>query len=172
MRVIRRCGPPGAESPRPQVCAVPYASIDVMERIAGADVDGDGVDELYELRDSRTGRVLYRHAFAADGSITRSDVVPSPFGRDPIAYDVPDVDHDGAADLVVIGGMGTAARVSVRTDDGVECDLPTFTGVSDSMADERVTAAGDFDGDGLLDLAGFTTCAGCPGAVYLHLGRP
>jgi hypothetical protein len=151
-------------------CVAPYASIDEEERIARFDLDGDGRDELLELRGSASGNRLYVHRFGGDGSVVQSEFLPAPLDVEPERFDVKDLDADGRFELVTFAGFGEGTRAFLRASDGSACELPGGFGVVDTLSDEYVTAVGDFDGDGWLDLAGFTTCGYCEGRVHLHLG--
>ena len=155
----------------PQRCITPYAQPDERERIAGGDVDGDGIDELFETRASVGGLELYRHTLAPDGSVLRSDLVPPPEGLELRVFDLRDLNHDGRAEVIFFSGPGPSTEAHILTPSGELCTMPGGFAIKDELSPEEIDGIGDFDGDGILDLAGLTTCSFCSGLTHLHLGR-
>jgi hypothetical protein len=154
---------------RSQLCITPSAAEDPRDRLAGLDLDGDGRDELVELLRIEGEPVLQHHELEG-GLVVRSIRLASPLGLVPDTFDLVRVGGAPQGALVVFSRAGTSERGAIRVGEGAECELPLASG---ALAEgRRLTAAGDFDADGLLDVAGLSDCVDCPRIVYLHLGRP
>lgn len=150
-------------------CLVSYATAAEPEAIFASDADGDGFAEIYEMRVQPSGRSLWRHWLDASGGLARTERLSSPSGVEPWAIDLVDLDHDGRDELVVFQNAASQTAVAFATLDGAECSIDT-RGIT-MLSGEVLSAAGDFDGDGVLDLVGYTSCTGCPSELTVRLGR-
>ncbi len=121
------------------------------DAIATADFDGDGNPDLAVVNhDDGTVSIFFGHP---DGSLTRTaDYV---VGAGPVAVAVGDFNGDGKPDLAVVNqncdpacGPGSVAILLNRGDGTFQLSSPYSTGM-----DPVSVIAGDFNGDGKLDLA-------------------
>jgi len=113
------------------------------------DLDGDGLQELLVELDRV---LLVRHG--GDGAPVRTLVE---LGH-PGAWSVgPDLDGDGAAEVVLVSPSGTGVAVEVLgTGDGER----RWTTATQKISPTMVTWAGDLDGDGVPDVAMGTPVGG------------
>jgi len=146
---------------------VPVGSGTVND-IAVGDLDGDGIPDLAALNSSSGLLILKGDGNGGFGPAT-SYVTPSGLRRNVA---MADVNSDGRMDvLVLIGGTTTPGTVTVYL--GLAGGgLAPGTGYSVGIGPLSV-AAGDVDGDGLIDLAvGNFGSSTTPGSVTVLLGLP
>lgn len=156
-------------------CVVPYATAGESEAIRAADDDGDGDMELYEIRYLVSGTEIWRHEIAG-GTVSGSARVVTPLGVRPQVFVVRDLDRrrDGRADLGVLAMSDWHWSLVVRTParGPVEGELVHDISLRDEYSAMQLSDVGDIDGDGVLDLVGFTTCGYCNSNVYAFFGLP
>src|SRR5262245_25934687 len=131
------------------------------------------------LKKSRPlSRSAWRHTLAIETLEDRT--VPSflpaitfPVGVDPRAVTVADFNHDGTPDLAVVnaGSSSTSQSVSVLLGDGRGSFHPAVTTAVLNGGAGLSVAAGDFNRDGLTDLALTTAGNGTNPAVEVLLGQ-
>jgi hypothetical protein len=129
--------------------AAPLFELQSAHLYGNADVDGDGIDDIFLLEADRTKTIR----FSRDGY--RTSVALSQAGTNNLQAE--DLDRDGRADLVVVEGQ--RSTVFLATPSGTWTMAGTLAGWP--------TAAADFNGDGKIDIA-----MGLPstGRIYLGLG--
>lgn len=118
--------------------------------VAVADVNGDGKAEAIVVPES--GERAHVKAFTASGQLVRSFYAFDPRFLGGARVSAADVDGDGAADFVVsagAGGRGHTVVFSGATGQQFASFLP-FGAAFGGLAS---VAAGDFDGDGLGEVA-------------------
>ena len=113
---------------------------DVVQDLARADVDGDGVDDVVVLTRAPDALLAFS---VVGGTLTNLRTLADAAGAD--ALTAADIDGDGADDLVTVGGG--AVRFHLAADGFVAAP----TGLPAPLATTRATTV-DVDGDGDLDL--------------------
>ena len=121
--------------------------------IAAGDYDGDGFVDLFVTATS-PGPVLLRNR--GDGTFLDATVAAGiPAGGSSRGAALIDVDNDGDLDLYVVRRAGAPgqppANVLLRNDGGVFADVTATSGAGDDGPGFGL-AAGDYDGDGAVDL--------------------
>ena len=128
--------------------------------LAAADLDGDShLDLACALHDERSLKVLL-----GDGAGSLSVGAPISLEARPYGVAVADVDEDDSLDLVA----ATADGLRIVLGDG-EGGF-TLSGTSAAGLDLRTVVTGDFDGDGLADVASGTTTSN-PNSIAILLGH-
>lgn len=129
--------------------------------VVAADFNGDGIPDLAVTNSSFSGTVLNAvNIFlgVGDGSFTQKTSVST--GGRPICAVMGDFNGDGFVDLVV--GNADSSTLTVLLGNGDGTFRPPMTIPSTSIsATPTAIVAGDFNGDGILDLA--VTNYGSPG---------
>lgn len=164
--LVRRGDGRGAFAPGRCVAMIP-PSPEQPSRFAAVDVDGDGSRELFIHQPAGTRLVR----FAADGSVS---VQPDPVGREALALfrdlDATDVDRDGQSELIMLQRGPAIDGFSLRWyPAGRSLATPPCT--LEGTSQVAMEGAGDFNGDGLLDVYGTQSCAGCPYTLHMLLRR-
>lgn len=142
------------------------------QSIATADLNGDGIADLAVVNGDS---ILI---FLGNGDGTFSTTSPSlPTGMSPITVVAGDFNGDGLSDLAVVNNCGpaypcdnNAGTVSIFLGKGDG----TFTVVAATLATSAAPvglATGDFNGDGLLDLAVTSYIGPSSNAVSILLGK-
>ncbi len=108
--------------------------------LAAADIDGDGLPDFVLLRDNFTVARLSSRLDGDGWDLAELAHADKPTGNSLISLDVADLDNNGAMDLAV----GDQVFLS---------DGKKFTGAAKRL-DGNVSAVGDLNGDGLLDILG------------------
>jgi len=122
----------------------------LVQQLSSFDVDGDCADDLLVLADGRTPEV-WPSDVAGVPAADPSRIAAVAAAR---AAALGDVDRDGYADVVTVGGEGASVLISDRARGYVES--PDRFSVQPT--DGRAVALGDLDGDGRLDLlVGFSS---------------
>ncbi|QEL16832.1 Ig-like domain repeat protein [Limnoglobus roseus] len=134
--------------------------------VATGDVTGDGVPDLIVTPDEGGGPVVvvYDGARMAGGTgaaveMTRFLGIDDPAFRGGARAAVGDVNGDGVADVVVAAGFGGGPRVAVYDGQGFAAAatrtrlVPDFFAFEPGLRNGVYVAVGDFNGDGLADLA-------------------
>ncbi len=138
---------------------------------ASADFDNDGDDDLFVSRDAWEGRApnsLYRNDSGAFIDSGRAAGMAD--SSDSFTAAWLDFDGDGYLDLYVANGVtGTGAPNALlqNQQNGAFLDVAVAAAVADS-GQTIGTAAGDFDGDGLIDL--YAVNIGQFNRLYRNLG--
>jgi hypothetical protein len=139
--------------------------------LAGGDVTGDGRAELAVSADAGGGtRVsVFRVAMGALVPLVDFFAFGDPAFRGGSRVALGDVNHDGAADLIVGAGIGGGPRVAVY--DGaalaagtVRSLVPDFFALDPSLRSGVFVTTADFDGDGYADVLYSTGITGGPRA--------
>lgn len=117
-----------------------------------ADVTGDGIDDLVTLdADGSSLRVI---GVTAAGPDADPAVYGTATASPALSIETADLNGDGATDVAVLSGAGTA--LWLQDDAGVlsgPCAAPTPLPVG-ATGGREITAAGDVDGDDVVDLIG------------------
>jgi hypothetical protein len=127
-----------------------------LSAVDAADLDGDGVDELFTLGAVQGAAPLFsvsRLRVARDGATTRTPVTRIG-GAPPTWLRVRDLDDDGRPDLLLAGIAGVALNLAVLrgVDGGGGGFAAPLTQRHDFAAVGRIQGLADGDGDGRLDL--------------------
>ncbi len=153
--------------------AVPYLDGNDAVSVAVADVDLDGNPDILvsEAPGSQlTGAGLFLLKGKGDGTFPTDTVVRlSKYGG---KIGIADFNADGYPDLVVtnsigIGAAGTAISVLLGNGDGTFQALPDF----DAPVAISDLVVGDFNGDGIADLALSSNTGFNPGSVVVMMGN-
>ena len=119
-------------------------------RIAGADFDGDGIDEIV-TGPGKGSAPEVRIFDAQTGTLLRSFFAYAPAFTGGVNVATGDVDGDGTPDIIT--GPGAGGGPQVRVFSGVDgARLHSFFGYSRTFFGGVTVAAGDVDGDGLADI--------------------
>lgn len=145
---VRATPPPVVFTPAITTTLGPIVPTNMATAIATGDFDGDGkVDLAVTNGASTTIRILLgggNGAFTTIGSII-------PVGNSPVAIATGDFDKDGKTDLVVVNNLSNSITILRGAGNG------TFSEAADSPISVGTgpdgVAVGDFNGDGILDLA-------------------
>ncbi len=128
--------------------AGPTADLDLVLGVAGGDLDGDGRDEILTAG-------LALEVLRLDSELALSNVQSVPTENMLTAPVVVDLNADGAPDVVAVNYYSVAMSIAFNDGDGT---LGTLSVVDVDEVIWYPTAVlavqtGDFDGDGLVDLA-------------------
>jgi hypothetical protein len=123
--------------------------------IAVGDFNGDGILDLAVSNESETVTVLLGNG---DGTFTATATSPAT-GYAPLAIAVGDFNGDGILDLAVTNGdwNSTAGAVTILLGNGDGTFTATATSPATGYGPDAI-AVGDFNGDGIPDLAVLNTC--------------
>lgn len=142
--------------------------------VAVGDINGDGIPDLVAtnsnnvISDPGTMTVLLGKG---DGTFTITANSPVTIGSGPISIAVGDFNGDGIPDLAMVNFAGNNVTILLGNGDG------TFTAATDSPVAvgsfPTSIATGDFNGDGILDLAVTNSnyTSGTVGSVTVLLGN-
>jgi hypothetical protein len=141
--------------------------------IARADLDGDGIPDLVTANNA--GGTL--SVLLAAGHGAYSPHVDYAVGNGPDALAIGDLDGDGKPDLVAVNqncpngtcGAGSVSVLLGNGDGSLQSAVPFATNTN-----PRSVAIGDFNGDGIPDLAvvnAITTITQGPGTVSILVGN-
>ncbi len=124
--------------------------------LATADLNGDGNNDLIvvDSANTQTGDAGGIYVFMGSGDGTFRTPVSYPAGSSPAAVTIEDLNHDGKLDLIVAGFQYPPQPVLTN---GVSVLLGNGDGtfraaVSSPSRGSLSIAAGDFDGDGNMDI--------------------
>jgi hypothetical protein len=129
--------------------AVPIHSDGTVHGVATADLNGDALPDLVVAETPTGSNTGFLEIFLGAGGGTFTSGGRHAATRGPVPVIVRDVDGDGAHDLVTVGFGG--GRVALLRGDGLGGFGPQET-YATHLSFQSI-AAGDFDGDGLADLA-------------------
>lgn len=114
-----------------------------------ADLDEDGFADVAVIGNGATVASLL--GGSGDGTLHPGlGPVRVAVGEDPRAQATADVNSDGVADVVVVGGLAGEVNVALGTVDGRPRPGPTTALPAETIAHDL--AAGDVNGDGVVDL--------------------
>jgi hypothetical protein len=131
--------------------ASPTALTDSPQFLSLADVNGDGIPDLVALSGVAPGTSV--HVLLGAGNGTFTPLAPITFSGDIVkSVVVADFNHDGNQDLAVADS--TASKILVLN--GIGDGTFNATPAASISHQARYLAAGDFDGDGIPDLASGT----------------
>jgi hypothetical protein len=137
--------------------------------LAAGDVDADGRDELAVSADAGGGTRVTVFRVAGGTLMPLADFFAfgDPGFRGGSRIALGDVNHDGAADLIVGAGLGGGPRVAVYNGTslptGVPVSLvPDFFALDPALRSGVFVTAADVDGDGFADVAYSTGTTGGP----------
>lgn len=152
-------------------CVIPYSTSTEPEQLLSIDDDHDGRDELFELRYLPDRREIWRHQIG-DGTVTASALVDAPLDLLTHNLAIRDVDRDGEVDLLA-AELTDVWRVAVRTPmaGGVEGVVFPTIDFADELSIFQMSDLGDVDGDGVLDVVGFSDGGG-RSRLYVLYGVP
>lgn len=158
-----------------------FGTLSENDPVVGGDLDGDGRDELLEIRNGPANEILVHH-FDATGLVdaARDEVRTLPEGVRAEFLDLHDIDQDaeGLPEIVAIAPVFQDQALAGWELLGLReqglCPLAALDIVQVMIADfpqnEIVRGIGDFDGNGILDISGFATCGFCQSVHFLHFG--
>lgn len=138
-------------------------------RMIALDTERDGVSELLLVQPAGT-TLLH---FATDGSVARTEteILPAAWLQTLNHTHGMDLDHDGWPELVVVrrtlSDNGFRVDFLTASNGRVALDGCSFMGSNQP----GMSGAGDFNGDGLPDLYGITSCRGCAYTASLLVRR-
>lgn len=124
--------------------AVPYNTGTAPYAIAGADLNGGGVDLVTANRDSNNISVFLNNGSGAFSGSTYGT------GTGPVAVIAAELDGLNNNDLVAVNSGGNSISVLLNNGTGT---FPAKTDYSTNLSLPSGVAAADMDGDGALDLA-------------------
>lgn len=148
--------------PEPVSPSAPYFYGNYPTSVAAGDFNGDGVLDL-AVTDSKNARVSILLG-NGDGSFTPAPKSPAATAANPSFVAVGDFNGDGILDLAVANNGDGVVTILLGNGDGTFAQAPAIPlGLYSYLTD---VAVGDFNGDGVLDLA-----AVGGGGVSILLGR-
>jgi len=139
----------------------------VSTDIVCGDFDGDDDDDLAAI--SEIPGTLCVLLASGNGALATNGVYS--VGSLPQAVGTADLNGDGNLDLVAAAGTGYSFWILFGSGDGSFADPASFTLQSGSGYEARDVAAGDFDGDGITDLA-FATFGNVVRAMLCRWPQP
>ncbi len=147
-----------------------------IRRLRIADVDNDPELEVVTLETYGSGSNTQTRAsvysFSTSGSLGATQNTTTPLQRNPRKMNLADLDGDGAADIVVKTDADANGEIAVESYLNDGSGQFTQTGSIESSAlcnntTARGIAVGDFDDDGLSDVA---VGDGCAGRAHIAFG--
>jgi uncharacterized delta-60 repeat protein len=170
-RITVRSAVPDQQRVVPLPPAAAFAGFPGAVRTAVADVNGDGVTDTIYVTGAGDARLTV--VSGADGSVLVRDFRPYEDGFTGGMYVAAgDLDGDGVAEVVVSPDAGGSARILVLrlAADGSVSTVASFYGIGDTnFRGGASVAVGDFNGDGVADLAVGAGDSGGP-RVTLYAG--
>jgi hypothetical protein len=144
--------------------------------VATADINGDGIPDLVVTNSHTSTGVATVNVMLGNGDGTFTLKSSNPTGQHPVAVAVGDFNGDGIPDLAVANAYDNPLTILLGNGDGTFRPAPSnpSTGISVDPVDLVV---GDFNGDGILDIAVANYGApglndwSVPGMVTVLLGR-
>jgi len=152
--VLRNLGSGGfAPAQQHIVSVVAPSGNNFYPAVALADVDGDGdLDVLFVntnlFADDHSTAVLFRND--GTGAFTQQGIPLRYYGPSPVDIATPDLNGDGAPDLLVAGYLGNTDGIMIALNNGAGQFGPAelYAAGEETIA----VASADVDGDGILDV--------------------
>lgn len=149
-----------------QFLGLATASLRVGAFVAAADVNGDGKADVIVGTDAGT-RAQIRIYNGATGGLLRT-ITPLGTSTGGVRVAAADIDGDGKADVIAAGGRSTTPVVKAFKA-ATGATLWSFNGAATSYRGGLFVGAGDFDGDGVVDVM-VGTGTGGTSAVRIYRG--